>query len=190
MSATDFDVAGRTVTTTATTRYENGTAADLALNVKVEAEGAIDAAGVLVATKIQFKRGNNAGLAGVVDNVTADSSGLGGTLTVLGVTITVDNNTRIEDKSDARLEILPPGRMCQVGDYVRVRGTENGALKLTASRLERRRVESTLVGARHRARPGAAEHDGAGRAGDHLRHHACSRNSPPRTSSPMRRAGS
>ncbi|MBK9250394.1 MAG: hypothetical protein IPM70_00315 [Proteobacteria bacterium] len=136
VSATDFDVAGRKVTTTSTTRYEHGTAADLALNVKVEAEGTIDAAGVLVAVKVEFKRGNNAGLAGIVDNVTADSSGLGGTLTVLGVTVTVDNNTRIEDKSDADIEMFRLSNV-QVGDYVEIRGTETAPLRLTASRLER-----------------------------------------------------
>ena len=37
-SATDFDVAGKPVTTTSSTEYRNGTAADLALNVKVELE--------------------------------------------------------------------------------------------------------------------------------------------------------
>jgi Domain of unknown function (DUF5666) len=140
-SATDFDVAGRKVSTTATTRYEGGTVADLALNVKVEAEGTIDAAGVLVAVKIEFKRGNNAGVAGIVDNVTADSSGLGGTLTVLGVTVTVDNTTRIEDKSDARIEMFRLANV-KTGDYVEIRGNETGVLKLTASRLERRRIES------------------------------------------------
>jgi Domain of unknown function (DUF5666) len=140
-SATDFDVAGRKVTTTSSTRYEGGTAADLAPNVKVEAEGSIDAAGVLVAVKIEFKRGSNAGVAGIVDNVTADSSGLGGTLTVLGVTITVDNNTRIEDKSDARIEMFRLSNV-QAGDYVEIRGTETAALRLTASRLERERPES------------------------------------------------
>lgn len=141
VSATDFDVAGRPVTTNSATRFENGTAADLALNVKIEAEGSINAAGLLVATKIQFKRGNDAGVAGLVDSVTPDASGLGGTLTVLGVTITVDNNTRIEDKGDARIEMFRLADI-QVGNYVRVRGTENGVLRLTASRLERRRVEN------------------------------------------------
>ncbi len=141
VSATDFDVAGRPVTTTSATRFENGTAADLALNVKIEAEGAINAAGLLVATKIQFKRSNDAGVAGLVDNVVADANGLGGTLSVLGVTITVDNNTRIEDKGDARLETFRLADI-QVGNYVRVRGLETGALRLVASRLERRRVEN------------------------------------------------
>jgi Domain of unknown function (DUF5666) len=141
VSATDFDIAGRKVSTTATTRYEGGTAADLALNLKVEAEGTIDAAGVLVAVKIEFKRGNSAGVAGIVDIVTADSSGLGGTLTVLGVAVTVDNTTRIEDKSDARIEMFRLANV-QAGDYVEIRGTEAGVLKLTASRLERRKVNS------------------------------------------------
>jgi hypothetical protein len=141
VSATDFDVAGRPVTTTSTTRFENGTVADLALNVKIEAEGEINTAGVLVATKIQFKRGHNAGVAGIVDAVSADASGFGGTLSVLGITITVDNNTRVEDKGDLDLESF---RLADLhpGDYVRVRGSEAGPLMLTASRLERRRLES------------------------------------------------
>jgi hypothetical protein len=144
VSATDFDVAGRAVTTTTATRYEGGTAADLALDVKVEAEGTINVAGVLVATKIQFKRGHNAGLAGIVDAVTPDAAGFNGTISVLGVTITVDSNTRIEDKSDARMESFRLANI-QVGDYVRVRGTETAALQLTASRLERRRVDDSWV---------------------------------------------
>lgn len=141
VSATDFDVAGRAVTTTSTTRFENGTAADLALDMKVEAEGTINTAGVLVATKIQFRRSNNAGLAGVVDSVSADASGFAGTLTVLGVTITVDSNTRVEDKGDLRLASFRLADL-QPGDFVRVRGAETGALALSASRLERRRPET------------------------------------------------
>lgn len=143
VSATDFDIGGRPVTTTSATRYEGGTAADLALNVKVEAEGAFDAAGVLVATKVQFKRTSNAGVAGLVQSVNAAIDGPGGTLTVLGVTITVDNNSRIEDKSDARIEMFRLANL-QVGDYVEVRGRESAPLQLAASRLERRRPRSEV----------------------------------------------
>ncbi len=57
VSATDFDVAGRAATTTAATRYEGGSEASLALNVKVEIEGRTDDAGVLVATKVEVKDG-------------------------------------------------------------------------------------------------------------------------------------
>jgi hypothetical protein len=143
VSATDFDVAGRPVTTSATTRFEGGTAANLVLNVKVEAEGAIDANGVLVATKIEFKRSNQAGLAGIVQSATGDATGNGGTLVVMGVTITVDSNTRIEDKSEARVEMFGVSNL-RAGDYVEVRGLETATLRLTASRLERRRPRSDV----------------------------------------------
>jgi Domain of unknown function (DUF5666) len=141
VSATDFDVAGRKVTTTSSTQFLNGVVADLAADVKVEAEGSIDANGVLVALKIIFKRSNNAGVMGRVDVVTADANGIGGTLTVLGVTITVDANTRVEDKSEARVEMFRVSNIAS-GDFVRVRGKETGSLALTASRLERRRVSA------------------------------------------------
>jgi hypothetical protein len=140
-SASDFDVAGRKVATTATTVYEGGVAADLALNVKVEAEGAIDANGVLVATKVEFKRGGNAGVAGRIDAIVTDTTGLTGTVTVLGVVVTIDSSTRIEDKGDSHVEMFRLTNLA-VGDFVRVRGTETGALALKASRFERRRLPS------------------------------------------------
>jgi hypothetical protein len=57
VSPTDFDVSGRAATTTDSTRYEGGDAASLALNVKVEVEGRVDDAGVVVATKVEVKDG-------------------------------------------------------------------------------------------------------------------------------------
>jgi hypothetical protein len=143
VSATDFDVAGRKVTTTSSTVYEGGTVADIALNAKLEAEGIVDTAGVLVASKIKFKRSNAAGIAGLVTSATADATGNGGTLVVMGVTVTVDAQTRIEDKGDTRIEMFGVKDL-RVGDYVEVRGRETAALKLTASRLERRRVRSDV----------------------------------------------
>lgn len=56
-SATDFDVAGHPVSTSATTEFENGTAASLALNAHVEVEGTVDAHGVLQANKVAFEGG-------------------------------------------------------------------------------------------------------------------------------------
>lgn len=51
-SATDFDVGGRPVTTTSATTYQGGAASALALNVKVEVEGSVNASGVIVAAQI------------------------------------------------------------------------------------------------------------------------------------------
>jgi len=50
-----FLVNGRTVSTTASTLFVGGTAADLVNNAKVEADGVIDAQGVLVASRIVFR---------------------------------------------------------------------------------------------------------------------------------------
>jgi Domain of unknown function (DUF5666) len=54
-SATDFDVNGQPVSTTDSTQYEHGTAADLALDVRLEVEGMPDTDGVLIAREISFK---------------------------------------------------------------------------------------------------------------------------------------
>jgi hypothetical protein len=143
VSATDFDVSGHPVTTTPTTTFEGGTAADLALNTKVEAEGTIDANGVLVATKIEFKRSNGAGIAGLVQSTTPDATGNGGTLVVMGVTVKVDKKTRVEDRTSANVEMFGVKDIA-IGDYVEVRGLETAPLQLTASRLERRPARSDV----------------------------------------------
>jgi hypothetical protein len=134
VSVTDFDVAGRPVTTTLTTVYENGTAADLGLNLKVEVEGPLDAAGVLVARKVSIRRAANVRLTSLVDSVDAAS----GTLIVLGITVKVDALTRLEDKSDADVESFALADL-RAGDYVEVRGAEFPAAsgQLLARRLER-----------------------------------------------------
>lgn len=54
--ASTFQVAGRTLRLTPGTRFEGGSAADLANDVRVEVEGTIDASGVLVAVKVEFKQ--------------------------------------------------------------------------------------------------------------------------------------
>src|SRR2546430_12554542 len=99
-SATDFDVAGEKVTTTASTVFKNGTAADLALNVRVEVRGTLDANKVLVADVVEIERVAVIGLAATVSAVTTN------TLTVLGVTISVDTNTRLEDVSNAHVHMF------------------------------------------------------------------------------------
>ena len=140
-SATDFDVAGRRVTTNANTRFENGAAADLALNVKVEAEGQMDASGVLVATKVQFKRQSSARIEARVDSVDRAAN----KLVVLGIDVTVNANTRVEDKGDQRVPNFNLGSIA-AGDFVEVRGAElpAGSNDVVASRLERRRAENEV----------------------------------------------
>ena len=133
-SATDFDVSGFPVTTTAGTVFEGGDATDLGPNVKVEVDGDLNASNVLVATKVSIRRSNNVRVTALVDEVDAAA----GTLVVLGIEITVDASTRREDKSAAEQE--PFGlEHINVDDYVEVRGgvDPSGNSDLLASLLER-----------------------------------------------------
>ena len=138
VSATDFDVNDTPVTTTAQTVYEfeddtPATPADLGLNIKVEVEGDVNAQGVLVADKVDIRRGSAVRITALVDN----ANGATGIVTLLGIDVRVDAATRIEDKW---LDVEPFGvGDINAGDYVEVRGTEdvNGAGDVLASRLER-----------------------------------------------------
>jgi hypothetical protein len=138
-SATDFDVAGAKVTTTASTVFKNGTAADLALNVRVEVRGTLDANMVLVADVVEIERVAVVALQGTVSAVTAT------TLTVLGVTITVDTMTRFEDDSSAQVQMFSLQNVA-VGDTVQVRGYESpaGSGMVLAVRLERLPPSTTV----------------------------------------------
>jgi hypothetical protein len=133
-SATDFDVAGKPVTTTSATVYRNGTVAGLALNVKVEVEGSLNSSNVLVADVVSFHRSGGVELQSTVTAVDTTA----GTLTVLGVQITVTSSTRLEDKSSAGVEMFSLSNI-SVGDTVDVRGFESpaGSGKLVATRLDR-----------------------------------------------------
>lgn len=141
VSATDFDVAGRAVTTTSSTTYEFGTAADLGLNIKVEVEGALDAAGVLVARKVQFKRKAGVRIEAQVQSVDTAAR----TFRVLNTTVAVDASSRLEDKSDLRLRQFRLEDL-RAGDWVEIRGSENppGSNSVYAARLERERPQSEV----------------------------------------------
>lgn len=129
-TSSDFDVGAQRVATTGTTTYANGTAAGLRADVRVEVEGTFTAAGVLTATRVEFKPESHSRLLGTVDAVTAS------TLTVFGVVATPNAATFYVDASAAR---LPSFRLTdvRVGDYVEVRGFVAPAGGLVATRIER-----------------------------------------------------
>ncbi len=129
VSATDFDVEGVPVTTDGTTTYENGTAADLGLNRKVEVEGVMNANGVVVADKVELKLANFIRIEGMVDATSASS------VTIFGIQIGVNIQTRLEDKSSAGVEPFALSDI-SVGDYLETRGFED-ATGVVATRIER-----------------------------------------------------
>lgn len=137
VSATDFDVEGVPVTTNAQTTIENGALADLALDRKIEVEGDFNVAGILVADKIEIKPSGDVRVESLVENVQANQ------LTVLGIVISVNASTRLEDKSSANLEPFNLSDV-NVGDYVEIRGYEDSG-SIVATLLEREDIDTEVA---------------------------------------------
>ena len=133
VSATDFDVSGQRVTTSANTRYEScGATFNPPLNTKVEVEGAL-AAGAILADEIECSAEAELRVRAPVETVSSQSN----TLTVLGITISVTATTRLEDKSSAELS---PFKLSDLrgGDLVEVRGSSDAQSgSMIAALLER-----------------------------------------------------
>ena len=129
VSAADFDVEGIPVSAGSGTTYVNGSAADLALNRKLEVEGTINASGTLVAERIEIKLSNFIRIEGRVDSATASA------VVIFGVTINVDSLTRFEDKSSAEVQNFSIGDV-NSGDYLETRGFEDSR-GIVAIRVER-----------------------------------------------------
>jgi len=121
-----FQVNSRAVQTTSSTRFVGGTSADLANNVKVEAEG-VTAGGVLVASKIEFKQ-TRVLLYGLASAVNSAS----GTVTVLNQVVTVNAQTKLDTRgtNGSSLNDLVAGVDC-----VEVRAYLDGAT-LTAEEVK------------------------------------------------------
>ena len=99
-SASDFDVDGIQVSSTEQTRFEQGSASDLRLGVKVEVEGRVDASGRLVAKSLEFELQSNNKITGKVTAIQLNNNSgiLSGQLEVDGVSIMTTKQTRYEDK--------------------------------------------------------------------------------------------
>lgn len=140
-SASDFDVDGHAVSTSASTVFEGGTAADLALNVQVEVEGTIDAGGVLVAEEVRIARPADVRLTAQVDAVDPTA----GTLTMLGIQISVNAMTRFDDHGSQDDRTFDLGDV-QVGQWLEIRGAQSGpaSASVTATRLDRQQPQSEV----------------------------------------------
>lgn len=141
-SATNFSVSGLPVTTNGQTIYEDGVAGDLDENIKVEVEGEVNGAGVLVARRVEFKSGDSDGdgdddaIDGKVEGDVTAVSSAAGTLLVAGVTVTVTTATRFQDQTGVAGQSFGLGAVA-VGDFVKVRGAPGTGATLAALILER-----------------------------------------------------
>lgn len=114
----EFFVNGKAVTTTSATVFTNGSEADLADNVKVEVEGAMNGVSFLV-EELEFKR-TRIELVGEVAGVGA------GTITLLGLTAATNDLTETELVLDAAL----------TGSRVKVEGYSVSSGGLVAESIE------------------------------------------------------
>jgi hypothetical protein len=132
VSSSDFDVDGQHVQTAIGTVFENGTAANLALNVKVEVDGMFNG-GVLTATKVSFRSSTEIRLTAPITALDAGSA----SFTALGVVVQTSMLTRFEDKQSQ--PVSPFGfAQLRVGDYVEVRGSGGSlANSIAAAIVER-----------------------------------------------------
>lgn len=139
-SATDFDVAGHPVSTSASTQFEGGTAADLALNVHVDVEGPVDSAGVIQASKVSIAHPADVRIIAQVDALDAAA----GTLVVLGTQVSTDAMTRFEDQGSEQMTSFSLQDV-QMGDWLEVRGTAAAdGTSVTATRLDRVQARSAV----------------------------------------------
>lgn len=140
-SVTDFDVAGHAVTTSASTAFEGGAAGDLALNVRVEVEGTVDANGLIVAQKVRIGHPAQVRIMAQVDAVDA----MGGTVTVLGIAVTVDALTRFEDHRSDKSQMFALADI-HAGDWLEIRAMQSAtpSTSVTASRIDRREAQATV----------------------------------------------
>jgi len=129
-TSAQFIVEGQGIATSASTRWENGLPSDLVPGGKVEAEGRLDDAGLLQATKVSFRA--NVRLQGPVSNV-VPTSAREGTLQLLGLDV----------RTDAWTEWKSPGGgggsldLTTIGaGPVEVRGVPGATGEIVATRVE------------------------------------------------------
>lgn len=131
---TAFSVNGQAVSIGGTTIYENGSAANLANDVRVEIEGSING-GALVAKKVKFGSNSNVSLKADATSVSVTGS----TLTVFGVpgiTVKMNSTTIYIDKSNANIRTFSLSNIVQ-GDHLSIKGSKDGNNSIVASLIER-----------------------------------------------------
>lgn len=131
-SAQRFTVAGVTVLTNNATTYEDGAAENLGLDVRVEVEGRYNAAGELIANEIEFEARSEIEVSSTIDAVDTTAQ----TLSVFGITFTVDAMTRYEDNDDRAVQTFSLDNLV-IGNFVEVSAYEDATGVLVASKIER-----------------------------------------------------
>jgi len=122
LSSTEFEVNGIAVITDSATVYEGGGSADIVEGARVDVDAVAQPGGSLLATKVEFEPDRIVEIEAVVEAV--DSAA--GTLQTLGITVVIEEGTRLEDDSDLDLRRFSLADI-NVGDFVEIGGSESDA---------------------------------------------------------------
>lgn len=132
LSSSEFILNNQRVRTTASTRFDGGTAADLAAGARIEVEGSYSG-GILTAVGIEFR--DDIVMQAKVESVTADSLTLAG---IAGLTVIVNAHTEVDGAVDEFAAISS-------GRFVKVSGTWSpSANSVVASKIEVENPSSTI----------------------------------------------
>jgi uncharacterized protein DUF5666 len=117
----------------------NALLAGVANGVEVEVEGNF-VGGVLVAAEVKLEEENIIKLEGDVTTV----NGTAGTVTLLGIPVTVTASTELRDGSSARLRTFSLADLA-VGDHLEIVGFLDAGGKVIASKLERKNPDARKI---------------------------------------------
>lgn len=133
-SSTDFDVMGYRIRSDGGTRLVDGTAADLALNRMVQIEGRYGDDGSVSASVVRLHHAAGFRAEAAIEAIDVGAK----TLTILGVSVTVDAYTRLHDDGPMHYMYLSLESLA-VGDWIEVWGYADptDSSRLIATRLER-----------------------------------------------------
>lgn len=99
---TEFEIGGKRVLLGFDTSYEHGTLDDIIVGAMLEADGSLDAFGVLLASEVEFEEESNIEMEGTLEAVSG--TGASGTITLFGQTLTVTPDTVMVDEQDEDVE--------------------------------------------------------------------------------------
>lgn len=138
-SSTDFDVNGLKVTTTSTTRFKNGAPSDIALNSFVEVEGAVNAAGVIIARKVSFEETDSAiELKGQLQSIKLSRN----EIELNNQVIVLDASTLMVDEGNGSIPLTINELF--VGDNIEIKGIALDDGRILATKLERKNSENNI----------------------------------------------
>lgn len=140
-SIANFTVSGQQVNAESAT-FSDGSPDDVQEGVRVEVEGTIDGDNVLQADKVKIKLETNITVESLATEVDIASD----SLTLMGVEVVADENTRFQDNSAAKNRFFSLSDI-MVDDFLSVRAVQVGDI-IKAIRIERKRNarESSLKG--------------------------------------------